>query len=83
VAVAPGTANWTTVNNGTLSNANSISFGPASGSGWGTVTAVAVTDNSTVGSGNLFYFGTLVSSKVIGGSDSLSFAANNLTLGLA
>lgn len=50
---------------------------------WGTVTAVAVMDGNTVGSGNVLFYGNLSVSKLIETGDTFQIASTNLTVSLA
>jgi hypothetical protein len=78
----PLDANWTDASggDGQTDNASAITFGPASGGNWGTITHVAIIDNSTYGSGNLLIHGALDSSVTINDGDSFSFAIGNLVI---
>jgi hypothetical protein len=62
---------------GVTSNSAPVNFAAASAP-WGTVVAVGIYD--ALSGGNLLYFGTLGSSKVIGTSDTASFAAAALSI---
>lgn len=62
---------------GVSTNSAPVNF-PAATAPWGTVVAVGIFDAST--GGNLLYFGTLGSSKVIGTSDTASFASAALSI---
>jgi len=86
VAITSNTTNWYTTNgnnnatssgtNGTTGNATTISWNSVT---WtATVTDIAICDAST--GGNVLFFGTLAASKAVASGDSISFAANSLTL---
>lgn len=62
---------------GTVENANTISF-PTPSATWGTVTHWFIADAAT--SGNLLICAALTASKVINSGDSVSFAADALTI---
>lgn len=63
---------------GATQNDATITFGPATGSPWGTVTHVGIADSATIGAGNLLWYGALSVSKVVGVGDSLDFDAGDL-----
>lgn len=86
VSITSNTTNWYTTNgdtaatssgtNGTTGNANTISWNSVT---WAaTVTDVAICDAAS--GGNVLFFGTLSASKSVASGDSISFAANSLTL---
>jgi hypothetical protein len=58
-----------------VTNANDVTFGPATGS-WGTVAHAAIWDTST--SGNMLHYGPLGTSKTITSGDSLVIDAGDL-----
>ena len=62
---APGVA-------GTISNGTALNFGTATAA-WGTVTHMALIDQST-GTGNVYMQGTLTASKVVGSGDIFQMA---------
>ncbi len=64
---------------GVTSNTGSVTF-PVAGAPWGTVVAVAISDNATVGAGNQLYFGNLSVSKAVGTGDQVSFAISALSV---
>lgn len=70
---------WGTASGGSITNSNAITFNQASGS-WGTITHVALFDNST--GGNMLAHGQLTASKAITTGDTLQFPASNLTITL-
>lgn len=63
---------------GATQNDGALAFGPCTGSGWGTVTHVAVVDNATIAAGNVLWYGPLAASKVIAVGDSFSIADADL-----
>ncbi len=65
---------------GTTSNSNTPLF-TAAGGNWGTVTHMAIYDNST--GGNRLWHGAMTASKTIDDGDSLQFAIGNIDLTLA
>jgi hypothetical protein len=79
----PLDANWdaiTQVNgSGLTSNTSTLTFGPATAD-WGTVSYVAVVDNSGYGSGNVLMYGQLQTAKTVGNGDSLQIAAGALDI---
>lgn len=81
----PLDANWTAASStdGLTDNAAAITFGPASGGSWGTVTHFAVLDSATHGAGNMLLHGALSVSKTVGDGDSLEFAIGALDVTFA
>lgn len=85
-SLSSNTTNWYTTNgdnastssgtNGTTGNAVTISWNSVTWSA--TVTDVAICDALT--GGNVLFYGTLSASKAVASGDSISFAANSLTL---
>ena len=66
--------------NGSISTNATVTF-TASGGSWGTITHVAIFNQST--GGQVLAAGSLTSSKVISDGDSLQIASGNLTVTLA
>jgi hypothetical protein len=62
---------------GSTGNTSTVTFGPATAP-WGTVTAFAIFDNATSGSGNMLVWNTLNSNVSITTSDSAQFASGTL-----
>ena len=65
--------------NGISSSNVAVTFGPATGNAWPTVTAVGITDASTAG--NIMYFNTIAGRNIKVG-DSLVFGTGNITITL-
>lgn len=63
--------------NGQTSNTADIVFPVATGS-WGTITSFALLDNSS--GGNMLYFGTLSSSRLVQASDQVKFPIGQLAV---
>jgi len=80
----PLDANWAaaTGGNGQTSNVAAITYSQATGS-WGTVSAMAITDNSTYDSGNLLFHSTVTTSRTIDNGDTAEFAASAITVTFA
>ena len=78
----PLDANWAapSAGDGVTSNLSDITFGPASGGNWGTVTHVAITDSATHGAGNLLFHGALDSSATVNDGDTFVFSTNDLSI---
>ena len=78
----PLDANWAapTGGDGLTSNSSTITFGPASGGNWGTVTHVAIVDSSTHGAGNMLVHGSLDSSAIVNDGDTFIFSTNDLSI---
>lgn len=78
--VATAASDWNSATNAdpsVLTNANTITFPPATGS-WGTVTYFVLYDASTAG--NVIGFGQLTTSKTPQNGDTPSFAAGALSI---
>lgn len=93
-SLAAGVANWKSTNGttsgassgttGQTSNASTLTFGTAPGSGPTTVTHFAILDSATAGAGNVLFFGSLGASKTINSGDPAPTAvADALTVTLA
>jgi len=67
---------------GSSSNSATVTF-PAATANWGTVSHVAITDNSTAGSGNILFYGAVTTSKTIESGDTFQVSSGNLTISLA
>lgn len=77
VAVTNNTTNWPAAASGSKSNANAINF-PSPTASWGTVGQVAICDAAAAG--NILYWGDLSSAQTINTGNTVSFAANALTV---
>ena len=80
VAFGPANANWSApiAGDGTTRNVTAITFPQASGGSWGTITHVAFVDSATYGAGNMLFYGTLTTPKIIDDMDIFAFAATQL-----
>lgn len=67
---------------GTAATNGTVTWPTATGD-WGTVTHVAIMDGGTIGSGNVLFYGALLSSKVIENGDTFQITSTNLTVTLA
>jgi hypothetical protein len=67
---------------GSASNSATVTFDAATAD-WGTITAIAITDNVTVGAGNVLFYGNLTTAKLIENGDTIQFVTNNVTVTLA
>ena len=74
------TATFGAASGGSASNSGNLTF-TASGGNWGTITHVAVHDNSS--GGNVLFYGALTTAKTIEDGDSFQIATSNLTRSLA
>ena len=74
------TATFGAASGGSASNSGNLTF-TASGGNWGTITHVAVHDNSS--GGNVLFYGALTTAKTIEDGDSFQIATSNLTISLA
>lgn len=68
---------------GTIASNATVTFPTATGSGFGTVTHLALMDGDTVGSDNVLFYGELATSKTVGVDDTFSIASGSLTVTLA
>jgi hypothetical protein len=73
---------FSTASGGVAATAATVTWSTATDD-WGTVTHVAVMDGSTVGSGNVLFWGELTTSKLIENGDTFQITSNNLTVTLA
>jgi len=71
---------FTAPTGGSTSNSATVTF-PAAGADFGTITAIAVTDQLT--GGNALFAGSLAASKIIQTGDVFQINAGNLTITLA
>ena len=69
--------------NGTITTNANVTFDPANGGDWGTITHVAILDGNTHGAGNVLFYGTLATSKTIQDGDTFQITTGNLTVTLA
>jgi len=69
---------WNAAAAGATSNANAISFGPATPGAWGVITHFAGYDALT--GGNMLFHGALSASKTVAIGDSIEFAAGDLDI---
>jgi hypothetical protein len=65
---------------GSASNSATVTFDAAT-SNWGTITHVAVMDNST--GGNVLFWGAVTTSKTIESGDTFQVSSGNLSISLA
>lgn len=85
-SITSNTSNWYTTNgdngstssgtNGTTGNSNTVTWSSVTWSG--TVTDIAICDASS--GGNVLFYASLASAKTVASGDSISFAANALTV---
>lgn len=69
-----------TISGNTGTNSGAITFGPCTGTAWGTLSNVAIFDAAT--GGNCIWQGALSASKTVSVGDSLQIAASNLSVTL-
>lgn len=84
-SLSPNDGNWkdpSTSTQGVVNNLSDITFGPASGGNWGTITHVAILDSTTHGGGNLLFYGQLNTAKAVNNGDTFKFNAGNLNIQL-
>ena len=78
-----------TTTTGTIETSTGISFPIAggnyqsAGSTGSIVTHIALLDSSTIGSGNVLFFGALTTDKTVSSGDQFTIAAGNLSISLA
>jgi len=77
--VQTAASDWNVATNGTVDNANDITFPEATGS-WGTITHFALFDAAT--GGNILAHGALSASKTIGSGDTAKFDVGGLDVSL-
>lgn len=79
----PSDSNWSpiaqTSGSGTTDNASTITFGPATAD-WGTITHIAILDNSGYGSGNLLMSAAVRTQKTVQNGDTLQISTGNLDI---
>jgi hypothetical protein len=74
-------ATFSAASGGSITTSGNITFDPASGGNWGTITHIAILDASTLG--NVLFYGALTTSKTIEDGDTFQITAGNLTVTLA
>lgn len=80
--VIKNTNNFNATSNGITASGSGIITFPQSSAAWGTVVAVALVDDADATEGNVIWYGTLTNSKIVGTSDTVSFAAGDLQLSI-
>jgi hypothetical protein len=80
-AYARKAATFSAASGGSITTSGNITFDPASGGNWGTITHIAILDASTAG--NILFYGALTTSKTIEDGDTFQITAGNLTVTLA
>lgn len=75
LTVANNATNWPAASGGAKSNGTALTFTTATAS-WGTVVAFGIFDAATAG--NLLYWATLTTNKVIDNGDTAEFAVGDL-----
>lgn len=74
-------ATFSAASGGSITTSGNITFDPASGGDWGTITHIAILDALTAG--NVLFYGALTTSKTIEDGDTFQITAGNLTVTLA
>ena len=59
---------------------SAVSFGPNTGSDWGTITHFGLYNSATVGAGDLLFWGALGSNVTIAVNDTFQFATGSITI---
>lgn len=81
--INPSDSNWSSIvqvsDSGHSENLSALTFGPATAD-WGTITHIAITDNSGYGSGNILFHGPVRTQKTVLNGDSLTIAIGNLDI---
>jgi hypothetical protein len=77
--VQTSASDWNAASNGSLDNADNITFAQATGN-WGTITHFALFDAATAG--NMLVYGALSQPKSINESDTAKFEAGDLDISL-
>ena len=80
----PLDANWTapSAGDGQTDNAKTLTFTQATGN-WGTVAAMALVDNATYNTGNMWFYTAVDTPKAISTGDTAEFAIGAITVTLA
>lgn len=86
--VVTGNATWLTpaqdgVGSGYITNTAVISFNQNTGSDWGWVSGVAILDNSGDAVGNMLWYGSLSTAKLMSVGDTLSIPTGSAVIKLA
>ena len=74
-------ATFSAASAGSITTSGNITFDPASGGNWGTITHIAILDAASAG--NVLFYGALTTSKTIEDGDTFQITAGNLTVTLA
>lgn len=74
-------ATFSAAASGSITTSGNITFDPASGGDFGTITHVAIMDALTTG--NVLFYGQLATEKLIQDGDTFQITAGNLTVTLA
>lgn len=74
-------ATFSAASGGSITTSGNITFDPASGGDWGTITHIAILDAASAG--NVLFYGALTTSKTIEDGDTFQITAGNLTVTLA
>jgi len=76
-------ATFSAAANGSITTSANITFDPANGGDWGTITHIAIMDGDTEGSDNVLFYGQLATEKLIQDGDTFQITSGNLTVTLA
>jgi hypothetical protein len=79
-------ATFSAASGGSITTSGNITFDPASGGNWGTITHIAIMDSlqdDSAGQGNVLFYGALTTPKTIEDGDTFQITAGNLTVTLA
>lgn len=74
-------ATFSAASGGSITTSGNITFDPANGGDFGTITHVAIMDAVTTG--NVLFYGQLATEKLIQDGDTFQITAGNLTVTLA
>jgi hypothetical protein len=77
IAISNDKTSFSVASTGSLVSIVDMTFAESSGS-WGTITNVGLWDNATTGSGNLWFFQQLPTSKVIQANTIVTFSASSI-----
>lgn len=77
IEIVNSDANWTAASGGELYNINPYSFNTSS-ENWGTIISVFLSDASTIGTGNIYYYYTLSPSIPIVTDTTITFSGGTL-----
>lgn len=81
----PADANWTAPDStgGLTDNASAVTFGPCTGTNWGSITHWAIVDSATYGAGNMLVYGAFATPRTIEVGDTFTIPIGDLDVIIA